>query len=73
MHMHHHHEHEEQPGSREQAKLAYLYEHNCHHNDELQEMAEGLSGEAKEHLLRAVKLYGEANEQLHLALHAMEE
>ena len=71
--MHMHHEHGPEQGDRRAAKLGYLYDHNCRHQEELKELAEELTGAAKEQLLAAMALYAQANEALHQALHALEE
>lgn len=51
-------------GEKTLAVLTYMLDHNVHHCAELQEIAQGLSGEAQHQLFHAVESFQAANDHL---------
>ena len=68
-HEHHHHEQHIDPAH----LLEHMYEHNVSHTNELKGVADTLSGEAKDLVLKAAACYEEGNAALQKALDAMKE
>ena len=56
-----------------EAVLSHMAEHNRSHLKELEDIADELTGEAKEQLLAAAELYRQGNEKLDEALKTIKE
>lgn len=73
----HTHEHTNESQDKSAALLQYMYVHNRHHADELEQMLikleSSISNEAKEAIRDAVSDFRQGNEKLGLALELMQE
>lgn len=70
------HTHEHSPvadGTRAQALLRYMIDHNEHHCEELAELLDGLDGAPRRKLLEAIGGFEAANVQLREVLELLEE
>ncbi len=69
----HHHNHSNNTKEETLALLKYMADHNSHHAKELQELGDGVTGEAKNYIFESVKSLEESTRLLQKALELLGE